>query len=156
MPVHWQLALINSEILKARTGPLKRKGLIHDPMEDMIRAHGSMLEWHMQSRKFGITAAQLELLQQKSVEVLQSFVSTFPTKNGVANAWKFEKAHSILHKIRELILFGWSENFSTQGPEHCHIDFVKKIANCTNNKEADDSPPLRSGGSPSVLEPIAC
>ena len=51
------------------------------------------------------------------------------------NAWKFEKAHSILHKVRELILFGWSENFSTQGPEHCHIDFIKKIAHCTNNKD---------------------
>ena len=61
--------------------------------------------------------------------------SNFPEKNGVTNAWKFEKAHSILHKVREIILFGWSENFSTQGPEHCHIDFVKKIAQCTNNKE---------------------
>ena len=48
---------------------------------------------------------------------------------------EFEKAHSILHKVRELILFGWSENFSTQGPEHCHIDFVKKVAHCTNNKD---------------------
>ena len=94
-----------------------------------------MLEWHMQSRKFGMTASQLELLQQKSIEVLESLKSTFPEKNGVANGWKFEKAHSILHKVRELILFGWSENFSTQGPEHCHIDFVKKIAHCTNNKE---------------------
>ncbi len=37
--------------------------------------------------------------------------------------------------MRELILFSWSEHFSTQGPEHCHIDFVKKIAHCTNNKE---------------------
>ena len=82
-----------------------------------------------------MTAVQLELLQQKSIEVLESFKSTFPEKNGVANGWKFEKAHSILHKVRELILFGWSENFSTQGPEHCHIDFVKKISHCTNNKE---------------------
>ena len=98
-------------------------------------AHVSMLEWHMQSRRFGMTAAQLERLQQKSVEVLESFKSTFPEKNGVANGWKFEKAHSILHKVRELILFGWSENFSTQGPEHCHIDFIKKIGHCTNNKE---------------------
>jgi hypothetical protein len=85
-------------------------------MEDMIRAHVSMLEWHIQSRKFGMTAAQLELLQQKSVEVLESFVSTFPKKNGKLNARKFEKAHSILHKKCELILFVWSENFSTQGP----------------------------------------
>jgi hypothetical protein len=76
-----------------------------------IRAHVSMLKSHM--------------LQQKSVEVLEFFVSTFPTKNGVVNAWKFEKAHSILHKVCDLILFGWSEDFSTQGPEHCHIDLVK-------------------------------
>ena len=75
----------------------------------------------------------------KSVEVLESLKPTFPEKNSVANTWKFEKAHSILNKVRELFLFGWSENFSTQGPEHCHIDFVKKIAlefaHGTNNKE---------------------
>ncbi len=86
-----------------------------------------------------MTAIQLERSQQKSIEVMESFTSTFPEKNGVGNGWKFEKAHSILHKARELIIFGWSDNFSTQGPEqweHCHIDFVKKIAHCTNNKEA--------------------
>ena len=53
-----------------------------------------------------MTAIQLELLQQKSIEVLESFKSTFPEKNGVANGWKFEKAHSILHKVQELIFFG--------------------------------------------------
>jgi len=32
-------------------------------------------------------------------------------------------------------MFGWTENFSTQGPEHCHIVFLKKLAGCTNNKD---------------------
>ena len=32
-------------------------------------------------------------------------------------------------------MFGWSENFSTQGPEHCHIDFCKKLARCVSNKD---------------------
>jgi hypothetical protein len=60
-----------------------------------------------------------------------------PVKSGELNAWKFEKAHSILHKVRELLLFGWSENVSTQGPEHCHNDVCKKkLAACTNNKDA--------------------
>ena len=127
--------MINSEIRAAKKGNLHGKPLIDDPMESIVEAHVSMLEWHMQSRKFGMTAVQLELLQQNSIEVLESFKSTFPEKNGVANGWKFEKAHSILHKVRELILFGWSENFSPQGPEHCHIELVKKIAHCTNNKE---------------------
>jgi hypothetical protein len=89
----------------------------------------------MLSRKFSMTAAELIRLQEKSIEVLELLKANLPDKNGVRNAWKFEKAHSILHKIRELILFGWSENFSTQGPEHCHIDFVKKIAHCTDNKD---------------------
>ena len=32
-------------------------------------------------------------------------------------------------------MFGWTENFNTQAPEHCHIDFVKSVAGCTNNKD---------------------
>ncbi len=61
-----------------------------------------------------MTAAQLGQLQQKSVEVLRSFVATFPENNGIANAWKFENAHSTLLKVRELILFGWlGKQFST-------------------------------------------
>ena len=32
-------------------------------------------------------------------------------------------------------MFGWTENFSAQGPEHCHIDFCNKVAKCTNNKD---------------------
>ncbi len=121
-----QIDIINYEIRNVKRGILHGKPLIDDPMESIVEAHVSMLEWPMQSRKFGVTAFQLELLQQKSIEVLESLKSTFPEKNGVTNG-------SIPHKVRELILFGWSENFSTQGPEHCHIHFVEKIAHCTNN-----------------------
>ena len=56
----------------------------------------------MQSRKFGMTAAELEQLQSKSVEVLELLNANFefPEKNGVANAWKFEEKHNIMHKVR--------------------------------------------------------
>ncbi len=54
--------------------------------------------------------------KEKSVEVLELLKSNLPLKDGVTNAWKFEKAHSILHKVLELILFGWSKNFSKQTP----------------------------------------
>ena len=40
-----------------------------------------------------------------------------------------------MYQVREIIMFGWTENFSTQGPEHCHIDFCKNLADCTNNKD---------------------
>jgi hypothetical protein len=52
----------------AKKGNLHGKPLIDNPMESIVEGHWhvSMLEWHMQSKKFGMTAVQLELLQQKS------------------------------------------------------------------------------------------
>jgi hypothetical protein len=58
-----------------------------------------------------------------------------PDRTGGPKGWNFEKAHSILHKARDILLFGWSENFAHQGPEHGHIDNCKRLASCTNNKE---------------------
>ena len=104
-----QVRLINAAIAAAKQGsPLYKKPQLQDPCEKLIEAHVATLEWHMQSRKFGLTAAELERLQEKSVEVLELFKSNLPEKNGVTNAWKFEKVRSILHKVLELILFGWS------------------------------------------------
>jgi hypothetical protein len=42
-----------------------------------------------------------------------------------------------MYQVGEIIMFGWTENFSAQGPEHCHIDFCKNlpVADCTNNKD---------------------
>ena len=108
---------------------------MEDPSEKLIQTHLAALKWHMQSRKFEMTAETLQKLQHMSVSLIELLKTNLPEKSGEVNAWKFEKAHSILHKVRELILFGWYENFSTQGPEHCHIDFCKKVAACTNNKD---------------------
>jgi hypothetical protein len=70
------------------------------------------------------------------VSLLELLMTNLHQKSGEVNMWKLKKEHSILHrdKVRELILFSWSENFSTQGQEHCHIDLCKKVAACTNNK----------------------
>ena len=40
-----------------------------------------------------------------------------------------------MSQVREIIQFGWTENFSTQGQEHCHIEFCKTIAGCTSSKD---------------------
>ena len=42
-----------------------------------------------------------------------------PDKTGEKGKWNFEKAHSILHKVREIILWGNSDNCSCQSPEVC-------------------------------------
>jgi hypothetical protein len=73
-----QIDIINNKISNAKRGVLHGKSLINDPMESIDEVHVSMLEWHMQSRKFGVTAIQVEILQQKSIEVLESLKSTFP------------------------------------------------------------------------------
>jgi len=116
----------------------------------------------MEQRRFGLTAEGVEKLNVMSAELLDLLKENMPDKTGQESGWKIEKAHSILHKAREIIMFGWSENFSTQvyimlynsniacyitcyipimtvrhfqGPEHCHIDFIKNLAHCTNNKD---------------------
>ena len=89
----------------------------------------------MQQRRFGLTAEGLDKLHALSVELLEVLKENMPDRTGGAQGWNFEKAHSILHKVRDILLFGWSENFSHQGPEHGHIDNCKRLANCTNNKE---------------------
>jgi hypothetical protein len=41
----------------------------------------------------------------------------------------------MLHKVREIVMWGWSENTSSRGPEHAHIDLIKNVAHLTNNKD---------------------
>jgi hypothetical protein len=65
----------------------------------------------------------------------QALNKHLPDRVGGAKGWNFEKAHSILHKVREIVMWGWSENMSCQGPEHAHIDLIKSISHLTNNKD---------------------
>ena len=80
----------------------------------MIEVHLAALKWNMQQRRFGLTAEGLEKLDAMSVELLELLKSNMPDKTGEESGWKIEKAHSILHKVLEILLFGWTENFSTQ------------------------------------------
>ena len=68
----------------------------------------------MQQRRFGLTVEGLDKLQAMSVELLELLKRNMPEKTGEESGWNFEKAHSILHKVREIVMFGWTENFSTQ------------------------------------------
>ena len=132
----WQVSFVNNAIKAAKPGqPLHGVECIQDPSDDIIRVHLAVVEYNMQCRKFGSTAEDLVKLQGLAKELLHFCKMYLPNKSGQKRGWKFEKAHSILHKVREIIMFGWTENFSTQGPERCHIDFCKKLAKCTNQKD---------------------
>ena len=64
-----------------------------------------------------IVESELPELQQKAVDLLDMLQEYLPDKTGEKGKWNFEKAHSILHKVREIVLWGNSDNTSCQAPE---------------------------------------
>ena len=133
-----QVQFVNDAIRKAQHGSkLHNLAPIVDPSDEIIEVLLAALRWDMQQRRFGLTAVGLEKLHALSVELLEVLKENLPDRTGGPEGWNFEKAHSILHKVLDILLFGWSENFrvSHQGPEHGHIDNCKRLENCTNNKE---------------------
>ena len=89
----------------------------------------------MLSRECSLSVSELSELHQLSKGLLKTLNEHLPDRVGGAMGWNFEKAHSILHKVREIVMWGCSENTSCQGPEHAHIDLIKSIAHLTNNKD---------------------
>ena len=60
------------------------------------------------------------------IAFMQAAKELFPNRNGSRNkdgshiGWNVWKFHSILHKSINLLLYGWSENMSTQSGESAH------------------------------------
>ena len=52
--------------------------------------------------------------QEMAVELLDHLNRKLPDKCGEKGGWKFDKAHSILHKVREIIMWGNSDNTNCQ------------------------------------------
>ena len=63
--------------------------------------------WHMQSRSFSLVVKDINKLIKLSTDLLEKLTENLQEKCGKQQAWKFEKAHSILHKWQEIIWFGW-------------------------------------------------
>ena len=64
-----------------------------------------------------IVESELPELQQKAVDLLDMLQEYLPDKTGEKGKWNFKKAHSILHKVREIVLWGNSDNTSCQAPK---------------------------------------
>jgi hypothetical protein len=127
---------INDLIDKAPVGD-RLHGMEHavDPSNEIQLVLVKCVEWNILSREWDLSSSEFEVLQEKSVELLEVLKEYLPDKSGEKSQWNFEKAHSILHKVRDLMMWGWSELTSCQGPEHAHIDILKSVAHLTNNKD---------------------
>ncbi len=104
-------------IRKAQHGsPLHCLAPIVDPSDAIIGVLLAAVRWDIQQRRFGLTAEGLDKLHALSVELLDLLVENMPDRTGGVKGWNSGKAHSILYKVRDILLLGWSEKFSHQGP----------------------------------------
>ena len=90
------------------------------------------MDWNIASRQSRIPISELPELHQKAVDLLDLLKKTLPDKTGEKSKWNFEKAHSILHKVREIVLWGNSDNCLCQAPEVSGISTYKYILVCTS------------------------
>ncbi len=82
------------------------------------------VEWNMETRAKDIPEADLPALQQKAVDLLDLLKKNLPDKTGQQAGWNFEKAHSSLHKVCEIVLWGNTNNTLCQFPEERTYQFV--------------------------------
>jgi hypothetical protein len=71
----------------------------------------------MATRQSGILESELPELHQKAVDLLDMLQKHLSDKTGEKGKCNFEKAHSILHNVCEIVLWGNSDNTSCQAPE---------------------------------------
>ncbi len=85
---------------KDRNSPLFNVQRVVDPSNEIAEVLIEALEWNMMSREWNVTVSDLQELHRKSISLLEMLKTHFPDRVGEAQGWNFEKAHSILHKVR--------------------------------------------------------
>jgi hypothetical protein len=89
------------------------------------------MNWNMATRNSKIPGCDLPALQLMAVDLLDLLQKNLPDKTGEKAKRNFEKAHSILHKVREIVFLGNSDNTSCQSPDVCTSTY-KYIPVCTS------------------------
>jgi hypothetical protein len=133
---------VQEAIAQAPQGhPMRNVQPIRDPSDDIIMLLIKTNQWNLASREQNIPVDSLVELQNMSADLLETLKQVLPERtgttdhNGVLKGWCIEKAHSILHLSRTLLLFGNLELTSAQGPERAHINLVKRPAALSNRKQ---------------------
>ena len=131
-----QVEFINAAIDRAPRGtPLHGLAHVSDPSDQIVEVLIQCMEWNIMTRRRSIPESELPELHQAAVKLLELLKKNLPDKCGEASGWNFEKAHSILHKVCKIVLWGNTDNTSCQGAEHAHIELIKSVAHLTNNKD---------------------
>ena len=101
-------------------------GLPHvsDPSDEVVEVLIKCMDWNIASRQSRIPEAELADLHLKAIELLDLLLKNLPDKTGEKAGCNFEKAHSTLHKVREIVLWCNSDNTSCQAPEVSTLQYV--------------------------------
>ncbi len=62
------------------------------------------MEWTLTTRRRAIPESEFPEVQQAAVDLLESLKRYLSDKCGEASTWNFEKAHSILYMVLEIVL----------------------------------------------------
>ena len=90
---------------------------VSNPSSEVVEVLIQSMDWNLSTRQSRIPLSELPELHQKAINLLDLLQRNLPDKTGEKAKWNFEKAHSILHKVREIVLWGNSDNCSCQAPE---------------------------------------
>ncbi len=102
-----QVTEINNKIRSAtQDSMLYRLPLVEDSSDEIADVLVKSLEWNMLSRDWNLSISDLSELHRLSKDLLDSLNDHLPDRVGRAKGWNFEKAHSILHKVSEIIMWG--------------------------------------------------
>jgi hypothetical protein len=93
-------------VSRDKNSPLYKVPPVVDPSNEMADALVQALDWNMLSREWNLNTSDLVLLHQKSKALLEALKTYLPDWVGGAKGWNFENAHSILHKVHEIVMWG--------------------------------------------------
>lgn len=120
----YQVELINRAIDNAKPGShLHGLRHVYDPSNEVVEVLIQCMDWNIASRQSRISESELSELHRKAVDLLDILQKNLPDKTGEKSAWNFEKAHSVLHKVREIVMWGNTDNTSCQAPEVYHSTY---------------------------------
>ena len=101
---------------KDKNSPLYRVPPVVDPSNEMAVVLVQALAWNMLSREWNLNVSDLALLHQKGKALLKALKTHLPERVGGDKGWNFERTHSILHKVREIVYVWMGRKYFFPGP----------------------------------------
>ncbi len=118
LSVLYQVKLINTAIDNTKAGS-RLYGLPHvsDSSNKIVEVLVQFMDQNISSCQSRIPESKLPDLHQKAVDLLNLLQKNLSDKTGEKAKWNFEKAHSILQKVSEIVLWGNQDNTLCRSPE---------------------------------------